>query len=310
MGTRTFTFTLSTDAEGYVGRQCTDDKCRRYFKVKTGTGLSNQAQAFCPYCGHGDKLTDFLTDEQKDYVLSLVGNQVMKEAYQQLKRHEFDIKPKGAFGIGMSLKISHTPEPIRYYVEKEVETHLVCAQCTLHYSIYGVFAFCPDCRSHNSLQILQKNLEVILKLLRLGEGAEPDVAEQLISDAIENAVSAFDGFGREVCRIAADRSSEPKAAADISFQNIDGARKRVQDLFQVDISASLSPEAWKRIVICFQKRHLIAHKMGVIDERYAQLSGDPDAIVGRKVLLSKGDAEDLNRLLQELGKSLADKLSV
>jgi hypothetical protein len=29
----------------------------------------------------------------------------MKEAAERLKKHEFDIKPKGPFGIGISLKI-------------------------------------------------------------------------------------------------------------------------------------------------------------------------------------------------------------
>ena len=310
MGTRTIKFTLSTDGEGFIGRQCSDDRCRKYFKVKPGTGLTQQAEAFCPYCGHGDQPDAFFTDDQKEYVLSLVGNQIMREAAQRLKQHEFDIKPKGPFGIGMSLKIRHTPEPIRYYLEKEVETQLVCARCTLNYSIYGVFGYCPDCRLHNSTQILQKNFEVILKLLRLGEGAEPDVVEQLTSDAVENAVSAFDGFGREVCRIAAPRSIDPAAAAEISFQNIDAARRRVQQLFQVDIAAALSPDEWRRIVIFFQKRHLIAHKMGVIDERYVQASGDPNAIVGRKVQMSRDDPEDICRILQKLGENLAQKLSV
>jgi hypothetical protein len=306
---RTFTYTLSADTEGYVGRQCTHKACGKYFKVKPGTGLSNQPKAFCPYCGRDDVPSDFMTDEQKEYVLSLVGDQVMEEAYRRLKRHEVDIKPSGSFGIGMSLKISRSPERIHYYAEKQVETNLQCAQCRLEYSIYGVFAFCPDCRSHNSIQILQKNFEVILKLLGLAETAEPDVAEQLVSDSVENAVSSFDGFGREVCRVAADRSLDPKAAADISFQNIDGAKKRVLELFHLDLSSAVTSDEWNRIVICFQKRHLIAHKMGVIDEKYVKLSGDAQAVVGRKVHLIKSEAEELPALLLKLGQSLAGKLS-
>lgn len=33
--------------------------------------------------------------------------------------------------------------------------------CALSYSVFGLFAFCPDCSSHNSLQILIKNLGLI-----------------------------------------------------------------------------------------------------------------------------------------------------
>jgi len=82
---------------------------------------------------------------------------------------------------------------------------------------------------------------VISKLVRLGQDADADVAEQLISDALASAVSAFDGFGRDVCRVAGPRSIDPTRAAAISFQNIEGARQRVQDLFSVDIASPLTP---------------------------------------------------------------------
>ncbi len=179
MTKRTFTIQIPTDTDGLVGRQCTKEDCRKYFKVKPGTDISKPTQAFCPYCGHADEPSDFVTEEQKEYMLSVVGNQVMGEAARQLKKHEFDIPARGAFGIGFSLKIHHTPEPIRYYVEREIETSLTCERCTLDYAIYGVFAFCPDCGAHNSLQILRKNLEVISKMMRLGDAAEADVAAQL-----------------------------------------------------------------------------------------------------------------------------------
>ena len=54
---------------------------------------------------------------------------------------------------------------------------------------------------------MRKKIEVISKLIRLVQDADADIAEQLISDALENAVSAFDGVGREVCRVAASRTN-------------------------------------------------------------------------------------------------------
>jgi hypothetical protein len=103
----------------------------------------------------------------------------------------------------------------------------------------------------------RKNIEVISKLVRLGQDADADVAEQLISDALENAVSAFDGFGREVCRVADPRSTDPAKASLISFQNIEGARHRVQDLFSVDIASTPTPGEWTHVALCFKKRHVM-----------------------------------------------------
>ena len=312
MTKRTFQISIPTDDNGFLGRQCTDGSCKKYFKIKPGTGLAKPIQAFCPYCGHSDSPNDFWTEEQKAYALSIVGNQVMGEAAKQLKKHEFSIPARGAFGIGFSLKIRHTPEPIRYYAEREVETLLQCDRCTLDYAVYGVFAFCPDCGAHNSVQILTKNFEVISKLIRLGESADADtdVASQLVTDALENAVSAFDGFGREVCRVAASRSADPAKAAAISFQNLEGSRQRVQDLFGLDISTPLRPEEWAVVARCFKKRHVIAHKLGVMDEQYVQSAGDPDAVAGRKVRISKDEVQELGRLLARIADYLTAGLGI
>ena len=62
--------------------------------------------------------------------------------------------------------------PIRYYRESQLETEVVCANCTLRYSVYGVFAFCPDCGQHNSLQILGKSLEMVGKILEMTKKEE------------------------------------------------------------------------------------------------------------------------------------------
>lgn len=86
---------------------------------------------------------------------------------------------------------------------------------------YG-FGWCPDCGVHNSMQILIKNLELARKELLLATTTDSELANHLIGDALENAVSAFDGFGRELCR---------RRAIEIRFQSLNVARRKVQDAF-------------------------------------------------------------------------------
>jgi hypothetical protein len=159
--------------------------------------------------------------------------------HKDLKKLEFDHKPKGAaFGIGISMKVKpDCPTPIHHYREKQLETEVICVNCTLRYSVYGVFAFCPDCGQHNSLQILDKNLEVVGKILDLAAGAEKVLAEKLIENALEDCVSAFDGFGRELCRLHANRARNAAKVEKMSFQNLDGAKANVLDAFGIDLSA-------------------------------------------------------------------------
>jgi hypothetical protein len=104
------------------------------------------------------------------------------------------------------------------------------------------------------LQILVKNLELARKELALAATAEAELANYLIGDALEDAVSAFDGFGRELCQ---------RKSVEIRFQSLAAARRRVQDAFGFDFADGLSPDEWDVACRAFQKRHLLAHKVGV-----------------------------------------------
>lgn len=227
--------------------------------------------------------------------------------HKELKKMEFNLKPKGAFGIGISLKVKPgRPIPIRLYREKQLETEVVCSSCTLRYSVYGVFAFCPDCGQHNSLQILDKNLEVVGKMLALAASAEKEIAQRLIENALEDCVSAFDGFGRELCRIYARNVTNPAKVNKISFQNLEQAKAGLHNAFGINLSAHVTADEWQSAVRGFQKRHLVAHKMGVVDQDYITKTGDTQAVVGRKIGI---EADEVRRLLQIVGK-LARSLSV
>ena len=219
---------------------------------------------------------------------------VTEAIHRDLKSLEFEHKPQGMFGIGISMKVQESvPLPIRYYREKQLETEVVCDNCTLRYAIYGVFGWCPDCGVHNSLQILVKNLELAKKELTLAQAADIELANHLIGDALENVVSTFDGFGREICL---------QKGSEIHFQSIAGARRRVQDTFGFDFADSLAADEWECACRIFQKRHLLAHRMGVIDEEYLQRANDPGAVAGRKVRVSHDEVNSAIGIVEVLGR--------
>jgi hypothetical protein len=206
------------------------------------------------------------------------------------------------------MKVSAQPTPIRHYREKKLETAVICDRCTLCYTIYGVFGFCPDCGVHNSLQILNKNLELVHKLLTMVETQEPQVARHLIENALEDCVSAFDGFGRETCRVFASKAVKPDKAAGIRFQNITGARDRVKKQFGLDFAAELEPADWMLVLCAFQKRHLFAHNMGVVDEAYLAATGDSSSFLGRKVSIALPEVRNFVLHLQTIGGTLFNTL--
>jgi hypothetical protein len=303
-----FSIPIPSDEKGYIGRECPE--CERYFKITLGTGLTgDNLPSHCPYCGHSAPQDQFFTKAQIEYAQSVVINKVTGAFIKDLKTLEFNHRPSGPFGIGISMKVEGRPQPIRHYSEQELEEEVVCDHCTLRYTVYGTFAFCPDCRQHNSLQILEKNLAVAQKLIDLAATVDGDLSAQLVADALENGVSAFDGFGREACRVYSSKASDPVKATGISFQNLAGAQKNVLSLFSVDLTAALDAKDWTFACRCFQKRHLLAHKMGIVDDAYIKATGDGHAMVGRKVSIFSEEVIALLAAIRRLGAYLTTELA-
>ncbi len=133
------------------------------------------------------------------------------------------------------------------------------------------------------------------KLFGLADNAEAEVKSKLIENALEDSVSAFDDFGREHCS---------EMYQNISFQNIDAAKDRLKEEHGVDISAGLNIDQWDFVKEQFQKCHLLAHKMGVIDEEFIRKTGQSESLLGRKVAISE---ENVRRLIEYL-KVMAENL--
>jgi len=299
--------TLPVDEDGFLGRQCPSPDCRRYFKITPGTGLTgDNLPCHCPYCGHVDDAGDFHTEVQVEYVKALAVNLFERELLEKLKSMEFEHKPRpGTFGIGISLKVTGRPDPVYMYSEKDLETVVVCNLCTLRYAIYGVFAFCPDCGSHNSFRILAKSLEVAGRKVALaGSIEDAELSDHIVGDALGNAVAAFDGLGREVLRVWGGRQMPPKELS-VKFQNLEGARQSVQKEVGIDIATTGTAEEWEFLCRCFQKRHLLAHKLGVVDEDYVKKAKDPEAVLGRNILVTKEEVTRLLEVLSRFGSTLS-----
>lgn len=300
---------IPQDENGFLGRECPQPNCEGYFKIKPGTGLKGQdLPCRCPYCGHTAGQNHFWTKDQIEYARSIALKQMVDAVRKDLKSLEFDHRPRPGRGIsfGISLKVQPgRPIPIKYFREQSLETHVLCGNCTLEYAVFGVFGFCPDCGIHNSLQTLLTNLELVSKHLTLSNEVE-DAAlrQQLVEDALENCVSAFDGFARECCRIRAQQAQDPEKAANVSFQNLPGAAKRLRTLFNVDLEGTLTPREWQRAHVGFMRRHLLAHKAGVVDQKYLEGTAENNTLLGRRIVIEPAEVQTLAAIIGKLGKAL------
>ncbi len=197
------------------------------------------------------------------------------------------------------------PWPIRHYREKALETDVTCDGCSLEYTVFGVFGFCPDCRQHNSETILKRNLLLTGKQLALAITlSDLDFRRHMVEDALENCVSAFDGFAREACRVRSADSADPSRTGSLSFQNLPRAAARLQELFGVDLEAAVGAADWALAHGSFMKRHLLAHRSGVIDQQYCDATGETSALIGRRVVVEEEQVQRLVDVVEGIGSTL------
>jgi len=305
-----FSIPMRNDEEGFFGRECPNEECVGYFKIELGTGLQGEdLPCYCPYCGHAGPHDTFWTQDQLEYARSAGMRKAQKYVGDMLKSAFPQSRPRRGDFISLTFEYKPgRPLPLYRYEEKQLETALVCSECGLRYAVYGVFGYCPDCGSHNSLQILDTNLDLASKELALAGTLEGSLADQLVTDALENGVSAFDAFGRELFRVNSGLAAAPDEAARMSCQNLERLKSRVSKMFEIDLASPFTPDEWCLLVQGFQKRHLIAHRMGVVDQAYINASGDLRAVVGRKVDLDSAEVTVVLLLVRRLGQHVQDVL--
>lgn len=295
---------IPSDENGYRGQECPE--CERYFKVKGGTGIPKEIPCNCPYCGYQGKDDEFFTNDQIEYAKSVAFNKFEDDLFRELKKVEVKPKRNSFFSIG--IKVTGSPSPIAYYSEKELEQIVTCEVCTLEYAIYGAFGFCPDCGNHNSLQIFRANISIIEKMLALAEKEKTPIKEKLIENCLEDAISAFDGFGRECCNVFSNKSKDPLQSKKLSFQNITTARKKILNLFGFDFADLVNKDDYEFTLKQFNKRHLLAHKMSVIDKEFVNKTGSSESLIGTKVTISRVDVMKLLNCLEKMAVRLYNGL--
>lgn len=198
---------IEVDEDGYIDKECPDEKCSSKFKVKADDwrNLVSDEEVHCPYCGHIAPANSWYTTEQieesKRQAIQSVKNQ-LGEAIRKDAR-KFNAKPKTEF-ISMSLNITGWEKQPLLSIKALalMEQKLVCPKCGCSYSVIGSSTFYPCC-GYNSMQNSFKNcIETVRSKLKLymmpetlyeglSKDAIIDVKQSLLKSSLTELVGAF-----------------------------------------------------------------------------------------------------------------------
>src|SRR6266567_6739527 len=290
---------METDENGLFGREC--PACGMYFKIKPVTDLTT-TQGICPYCGHTEILGDFLTNDQREYLLSVAAREFLGPMFRELADDLNSIRtPSNGF---VQLKISATvPDfPIQYYQEKILETDVTCDTCGTIFAIYGVFSNFPICGRLNGRVIFDKSLDASNgKLMLSGEESIGEhIRADLIKDALIGTVSAFDALGKAL------RKKHPVIPVDPNnlFQNLLRLDQVLATLTGKHISQYLTLADSDFLFLMFQVRHIYEHNAGVVDSDFVKKQSAYAHLLGRKYPLMKEDVSKFIVLMRQLGGAI------
>lgn len=271
---------------------------------------------YCPMCGCVAESDKWWTQEQLEsmheieasYALNMIQNELDK-CFKQLERSTrnnkfFKIKYK------TGRRVSFINNPIGQM--PEWETEIVCPDCSTAYSVIGTAYFCPCCGRNNVKDALIDSMSSIEKMIdslddlerhlaeKVGKDAAKDMASKMLEDCLGNIVSAF------------------QKCAELLYSQISSNSVRVNDFQIVDKGSNLflqacgkGYEAWlsqheiDRMILFFQRRHVLEHNAGIVDERYIEKSKDKAYNVGQRLVLKKNEVRELLAIVRKLCAGLA-----
>jgi Zn finger protein HypA/HybF involved in hydrogenase expression len=275
MSTISFTVSFPTEA-GFIGRECSGPSCGRYFKVHEE---SLHDEMYCPYCGERFRKDELFTNDQLKYAEEQ-GVELAKEyMYGEIDKMFAGMARRFRSG---PVRMTHTP--IRYrakpvaptYREKRVDSELSCPDCAATFQVFGVFGFCPGCRSEN-----QAVYDANLAILRRELATNKDQGRAL-RHAYADLVSTFEQF-------CVGRASDE--FRNTQFQDLFEARRAFKQHRGVDILDSLAADELLTLRRVFQKRHAHIHNRGLIGDRYVRKVPEDAKLLGQPAQLSLEEFE-------------------
>lgn len=310
--------TLLSDEKGYFDRECPNKNCLYTFKVymEDWKEKVSDDEVHCPMCGHIDTADNWWTQEQlasmeeiaESYAMSLISKELDK-AFGELAHSTRNNKfLKITYKPGRRITFQNNP----IGQSKEWETDITCEKCGTRYSVIGSAYFCPCCGYNSAANAFDESMDSVEKMLAslpemkqmltvsYGRDKAETMCRGLLESSIGDIVSAFQKF------------------AACHYDNLTGKTSRVND-FQIIEKGSqlfravtgkgyekwLSDQELKKMNMLFQRRHLIEHNNGMVDQKYIDKSGDNSYVVGQRIIVKESDALTLLAIIKKIGAGLS-----
>ena len=306
---------IEKDADGYYDKQCPADGCGFHFKVlgEDWRDLCRDEQVFCPMCRNDEVADEFVTTDQMKHgtlqAMLYFGVELTRalheeaEAFNRKQPQDTHKRPE----MRVYGRKTHKPlEPLP--AQEEILHKITCEECGCRFAIIGSAFFCPACGYSAAVRVFDDSMTKI-------------DAKVKYLETIRNAVSEFDKDQAElVCRsmletglsdgvVALQRvfdqlySQQPVAVLPLKhnvFQRLDDGSDLWKNLIGKGYGVFLTAPELDRLNVLFQRRHLLSHSEGIVDQKYIYKTKDNTYKVGQRIVVNKQDVLDMVQIIKKL----------
>lgn len=301
---------IPVDDDGYFGRAC--PACERLFKMLhiEYEALPDDLELTCPYCGERQNHSEFLTADQLERMRSAglaTAEQYVHEALGDMLERTFGRSPSRSRGGLVSIEWrytpGHPPMPRRLYeyVEEQVRRTFTCRRCSTHTAVYGAAAFCPVCGPREAVEEVREAIAALRLALALPDQLSEELREQARAagvfdqhneSAIKEVVTLFETFMRGVFTdVVSGADAVLRKERPAVFQNLADTERLFTEHAGWSVAAAVGAVTWARLGVTFEKRHVLAHRRGQVDQRYLDRVPGSRLHVGQRLIVFRQEAE-------------------
>jgi hypothetical protein len=300
---------IQSDEQGMWGRNC--PACQKYFRTNYVLGIT-----CCPYCAISESGLAFISKEQRTYITSCYD--AFARAYREKR--------------STSVEIADITDqtPAWHYSEVKQQFHFKCDTkgCGAETDILGEYGYCPGCNNTNARKLFGEKIARMLGRVddtkkRFPENTPSDRKSrgEVWEELTKGSLSEFEALGKHLrtkLLLLPMTSRRRNRLKELNFQTPVPTNEALVEWFDIGIFERVgNPTTPQRSVPesdlpfikkMIQKRHILIHNGGLVDQAYLDYSGDAQVVLGERISVSSKEAKRFIECVRAMGTIFMDNV--
>jgi hypothetical protein len=295
---------VQSDVQGMWGRNC--PACAKYFRSEQIVGDTT-----CPYCSVIAPDLAFVSNDQKRYLT--VCYDAFANAHMKKQTTSVDLA-----------EITDEKSAWHYSEEKQQLT-FKCQNtgCKCRTDVLGEYAFCPRCgRSNAGERFFEASGAELTRLDQVRASVTDRHEREVIWEQMTTgAVSRLEALAkhlRKVLLLFPMTENRRRQLQQLNFQKTLESDTLLQEWFDIGFfewpgddevpKRQITSEDQEFIRKMIQKRHILIHNGGIVDEEYIRLVGDTTVRLDERVRIRSNETKRFLTLISEMARNLLNNI--